>query len=73
MSGVGLAQIDKLEASGQFDVSKRDNSAATATGGRASTGIVFNTSSAGGTIGLVKMLAFTGIGLIIYRLWRSKK
>ena len=71
MSGVGLAQIDKLEASGQFDVSKRDNSAATATGGRASTGIVFNTS--GGSMGLVKTLALAGAALLVFRIWRSKK
>ena len=70
MAGAGVVQIEKLQASIEGDMSSRANT--TATGGRASTGMVFNSSSAGGTFGLVKMLTLAGIALIAFRLWRKK-
>ena len=71
MAAGGLVNVDDL--SGTLDLSRKNSANPTATGGTAKTGLVINTSSAGGSFGVVKMLAFAGVGLLIYRLWRSKK
>lgn len=42
-----------------------------ATGGHISNGMIFN-SSGTGSIGIVKLLAFTGIGLLLWRVFRGK-
>ena len=68
MAATGAISVDKLE--GNLDLSSRSNPVAT--GGRASTGLVVNTSSAGGSIGLVKMLAIAGVALLAYRIFRRK-
>ena len=53
-----------------YQSSEYTPSAATATGGRISNGLVFN--SAGGGFGLIKMLAFAGVALLALRIWRAK-
>lgn len=53
-----------------YQSSEYTPSAATSTGGRISNGLVFN--SAGGSIGLVKMLALAGVVLLVLKVWRAK-
>lgn len=58
--------IGKAELSGTMDFGSSATSSAQ--GGKIGSNFINNTS--GGGIGLVKMLALTGIGLIIWRLVR---
>lgn len=53
---------------GSYDFDNTSSAPSAATGGTIKNGMVINSS--GGGIGLVKMLALTGIGLIIWRLVR---
>lgn len=60
--------IGKAEGSLQYDFGSTATSAAT--GGQIKNGMVWNTSGTG-SIGLVKLLAYTGIGLLLWRLFRK--
>lgn len=53
-----------------LNVSDALNNTSTATGGRISNGMIFNT--AGGSIGLVKILCFAGVALLAYRIYRGR-
>lgn len=46
-----------------------DAASSAATGGRIG-GLVINNNAAGSGIGIVKMLALAGLGLVIYRLFK---
>lgn len=56
--------IGEVGLEGQMDFSSSATSAAT--GGQIKNGAIFNTS--GGGLGLVKTLAYAGIGFLIWRL-----
>lgn len=60
--------IGKAELSGEFDFGSSATSAAL--GGNIKNGMIFNSS--GGQIGLVKMLAIAGFGLILLKILRKK-
>lgn len=62
---IGKAELD----GGTYDFSASATSSAQ--GGKISTGTIFNTSTSGG-VGFVKMLAFAGFALILYRIYRRK-
>jgi len=54
-----------------LNVSDALNNTSTATGGRISNGMIFNT--AGGSLGLIKILAVCGAALLALRIWRGNK
>ena len=57
-------------AKGEQNYDFGSSATSAATGGKASTGLIVNSS--GGSIGLVKMLALAGVALIALRLLRRK-
>ena len=53
------------------NVSDALNNTSSAMGGRISNGMIFNT--AGGSFGLVKMLALAGVALLAFQIYRGSK
>ena len=56
---------------GNYDLDNTSSASSGATGGRISNGMIFN--SAGGGLGLVKMLAIAGVALIALRILKGRK
>lgn len=56
---------------GNYNLDNQSSATSAATGGRIDNGMIFNSSGAG-NIGIVKLLTYTGIGYLLWQIFRRK-
>lgn len=60
-----------VEQAGGNSFDNQSSATSAATGGQIKNGMIWNTSGVGGT-GIVKLLTYAAIGLLLWRILRSK-